>query len=150
MLPNNCTYSHSEDNLGTSQVRNTAALGVTHTPRAPSHQGENYFHVQKYPYSHSAFHHLSHSNPLFLEKFLLFAPPFSVRVPPHEPTPNPPQAALTPDHPVPGLLFRLRPLTAELASVTGFLPLIENPPNPQHATVTLFHLQSPLLFDYEA
>lgn len=82
-------------------------------PPPPCRRGENYFYVKRDPYLHSPFHHLSYSHPLLFENFQLFlCPPFSLPESLHiNPTSNPLRAALTPDHPVPGLLFGPRPLT---------------------------------------
>lgn len=147
MLPNNCTHSHPEATLGTSQVSNTAAVGVTHIPlvtSSPLHLARvgNYFYVKKCPYSHSPFHQLSHSNPHFREFPALCPPPLSLPESLNiKPTSDPPQTALTPDHPVPGLLFLTQASdSTESASATRSLPLSENtlrPSNPQHSTVTL-------------
>lgn len=68
-------------------MRYTHSTRVTSSPRPISPGvGGDHFCVQKYPYSRSAFHHLPQSDPLFFEKFLLSALPFSGRVPPHSPS----------------------------------------------------------------
>lgn len=72
---------------------NIAAIGVTHNlpsqPHPPSRLrvgGGKSLILKRYPYSHSSFHDLSHSNPLFFKNFLLFALPFLCRGHPHRQT----------------------------------------------------------------
>ena len=81
-VTNNWTESRSECNMGTSPVykhcSNRCYTISRSQPHPPSRLGVGgkLLILKRYPYSHSSFHHLSHSNPLFFKNFLLFALPF--------------------------------------------------------------------------
>lgn len=90
VFTNNWTESRSEWNMGTSQVYKhcsnqwyTQSLLTNPTLHLAWGWEGKLLILKWYPYSHSPFHHLSHSNPLFFEKFLLFALPFLCPGRPH-------------------------------------------------------------------
>lgn len=112
MLPYDCTYS--EGHLGTSQFSNTAAavLHSYHNQLPSISPAGDITSMQREILIHTlpsiTFPTLSR---FFLREFPALCPPFSLPESLHiNPTSNPLQAALTADHLLPGLLFRLRPL----------------------------------------